>query len=158
MSAVEPVGPHPTASNCLLGALMFAELPEVTAVLGWVTDDDLDAPESTVLAAVRTLAGRGVSPVPQLLADELRRTGRLARPVAAVLPVATTSGACSQSARHYAAAVVADSLRRRVESFGNALSAAAYTAAEVDLAPLVAQAAKTVTDCSRRLELLRGEN
>ncbi|EUA20873.1 hypothetical protein I545_1318 [Mycobacterium kansasii 662] len=70
---------------------------------------------------------------------------------------ATTSGACSSAARHYAAAVVAESLRRQVESAGSALSAAAGTAPEIDLAALVERAAASISGCAWRLEQLRGE-
>jgi replicative DNA helicase len=141
-----------------IGALLFSTPADAADVLHLVRDDDLaDPAAAVVVAAVRTLVDAGKPAGPQLILDELRRTGTLRENVAGVLREATTAGACSQAARHYAAAVVAEALRRRVESAGYALSTAADTAAEAELAPMVAGAAAAVADCAHRLEALRGE-
>jgi replicative DNA helicase len=121
-----------------------------------VVDDDVDWPRVPIVAAVRRLASRGVPPSPQLVADELRRGGKLDRQIGVGLASATTAGASGSAARHYAAAVVAESLRRRVESAGAALQTAAEASAESDLAPLAARAAAQVRDCADRLAALRG--
>jgi replicative DNA helicase len=121
-----------------------------------VVDDDVDGPLEPIVAAVRRLAVGGVPPSPQLVADQLRRSGKLDRQIGVALAAATTAGACSPAARHYAAAVVSEALRRRVESAGAAMQTAAEASAEADLAPLAARAAAQVRDCAERLTALRG--
>jgi hypothetical protein len=154
---IPPIGPEPGVADLLVGALMYSTVAEAAAVLALVKDEDIDPPLSTVLSAIRRLAVGRITPSPQLVLDELRRTGELTRQVAVTLMAATTTGACSPAARHYAAAVVAESLRRQVESFGAALTAAAASAAEIDLAPLAGRAATAVAGCAWRLDQLRGE-
>lgn len=155
---MRPIGPVPGVAEMLVGALLYSSTSEVKSVLALVHDSDVDAPLSTVLAATRALAARDVPPGPQLVMDELRRTGKLTRQVATCLMTATTTGACASAARHYAAATVSESMRRRVESAGAALTEAASTAPEVDLGPLVERAATAVQECAHRLEKLRGES
>ncbi|GJO36588.1 hypothetical protein [Mycobacterium marinum] len=152
-----PVGPEPGVAEMLVGALVYSSAAEASAVLALVDDSDVCPPLSVVLAAVRQLAARSVPPSPQLILDELKRAGALTRQVATALMGATTTGATTAAAHNYAAAVVAESLRRRVESAGTALTGMAGTAAEVDLGPLVERAAASVRDCARRLQVLRGE-
>ncbi|WP_373234895.1 hypothetical protein [Mycobacterium marinum] len=154
---IRPVGPEPGIAEMLTGALMYSSSTEAAAVLALVHDDDVDPPLTVVLAKIRSLVDRGVVPAPQLVLDELKRTGELTRQVAKTLATATTTGACASAARHYAAATVAESLRRRVESAGAALTSAANTAPEADLAPLVEQAAATIAGCAWRLDSLRGD-
>lgn len=151
-----PGGPHPEVSVLFVGALLWSASAEVADVLNHVADDDVeDAALAPVLAAIRTLVGAGKPPAPQLILDELRRTGNLRGNVPARLRSAVTSGACASAVRHYAAATVSDSLRRRIESAGHALTEAARTASEADLAPLVERSAATVVDLERRLAALR---
>ena len=57
----------------------------------------------------------------------------------------------------YAAAVVGESLRRRVESAGHALKAMAQAAPESDLRPMVDLAVNAISDCDLRLRTLRGD-
>lgn len=152
------VGPSPDVAVLFVGALLWSTSSSAAAAVDLVRDDDLADPAlATVLAAIRTLSTAGRMLGPQLVLDELRRTGELRGRVPDRLREATTSGASPEAARAYAAAVVANALRRRIESTGSALSAAAMTAAEPDLAPLVAQAAATVSECAHRLALLRDE-
>jgi replicative DNA helicase len=128
-------------------------------VLEFVHDDDLENPTAAVvLSAIRTLAATSQTAGPQLVLDEVRREGRMKPAVAEQLWRATLSGAESAWRKEYGGAVLAESLRRRVESFGVALVSASREAAEPDLAPLVTRAAETVRDCAERLAVLRGEN
>jgi replicative DNA helicase len=152
-----PIGANPDVAELLLGALMYSSPEEALAVLTYVRDDDVDWPLSPILAAVRRLAGSTVPPSPQLVSDELRRGGKLDRRIAFALASATTSGVCAMAAGAYASALVAESLRRRAESAGAALTSAADDAAEADLVPLVARAAESIIDCANRLAALRGE-
>lgn len=161
MSATQiaPIGPHPSADVLLVGALLWSDPDAAVDVLRLVHDDDLaDPPTAAVLAAVRSRADTGRPLGPQLVLDELRRIGQLRGSVPDRLRDATTCGAVAEQARDLAAAVVADSLRRRVESAGHALTTAAGMAAEADLAPMVAAAAAAVSDCAHRLQLLRGDS
>lgn len=155
---IPPVGPYPGVAELLAGALLYSTTDEAAAVLALVRDDDIiEGPLRTVLSSVRVLVSRGAPVSPQLALDELKRTGRLTRQVATVLAAITTAGACSHAAQYYAAATVAESLRRKVESAGHALAEAATSAAEADLAPLAEQAAKSAADCAERLAVLRGD-
>jgi replicative DNA helicase len=142
----------------LVGSLLWSSSADAADVLDHMRDDDLADPAlAAVLAALRRLVDAGRSHGPQLVLDELRRSGTVSTSVAEQLKAATISGADPFAARHYAAATVADSLRRRVESVGAALVSAAEDAAEADLSPLIAQGAASVADCAHRLKLLRGE-
>lgn len=156
LGQIMPVGPHPAVDELLIGALLFSTPGEVSGVLAFVVDGDVDWPLQPILAAVRRLAARGVPPGPQLVADELRRSGKLDRQIGVALASATTAGASGTAARHYAAALVSESLRRRVESAGAALQTAAEAAVEADFAPLAARAAAQVRECADRLAALRG--
>lgn len=154
---ISPVGPTPLLGELFVGALLYGTVAEVRDVLRFVEDTDVDEPASTVLAAVRALALRGTPPSPQLVKDDLQRRGKLTRSVGVWLASATTSGACTSTARNYAAAVVADSFRNRVESFGNALTSMSASASEVDVAALVERASGSIRGIAARLNELRGE-
>ncbi|ULE32879.1 hypothetical protein [Mycobacterium sp. IDR2000157661] len=153
---IRPIGPPPGVAELLIAALLYSTPAEACTVLAHVSDDDVDWPLSPILSAVRRLSAAGVPPSPQLVADELRREGKLDRQLGVTLASATTAGACGSAARHYAAAAVAERLRRLTESAGAALQSAAESSAEADLAPLAAQAAAQVRDCADRLAALRG--
>jgi hypothetical protein len=92
-----------------------------------------------------------------MVMDELQRGGGVHRGIALALMDATACGAVPESARFYAAAVVASSVRRRVESAGHALIEAASDGAEAHLAALVSHATISCLDCAGRLAELRGE-
>jgi replicative DNA helicase len=156
-SQIRPVGIEPSIADLLVGSLLYSTVAEVVEVGRFVDLDDLDEPGRTVLASVKALAGIGVPPSPQLVRDDLKRKGRLTRQVGVWLASATTSGACSSAARNYAAAVVSESLRRQVESFGSALTSSAATASEADVTALVDAAAKRIRYVAGRLEELRGD-
>ncbi|WP_152665540.1 DnaB-like helicase N-terminal domain-containing protein [Mycobacterium sp. UM_Kg1] len=151
-----PVGPHPDIATLLVGALLWAP-DDGVEVLDLLRDDDVGDPAlAVILAAVRDLLGAGMPVGPQLVADELRRTGRFTGLVPGRLRGATTSGA-ARTARPYGAAVAAESLRRKVESAGIALTAAAETAAESDLPPMAKSLLDEIVDAAGRLAQLRGE-
>jgi replicative DNA helicase len=156
---IPPVGEHPTTGVLLLGSLLWSEPAVAAEVLELVADDDMATPSlSAVLAAVRRLVTAGTPPGPQLVADILRREGTLKHFAAKDLQDATTSGAQPLALRSYAAAVVSESLRRKINSSGVALTTAAPDAAEADLAPLVSRATVACLDCAGRLDQLRGES
>jgi hypothetical protein len=98
-------------------------------------------------------AGRPLAP--QLVLDELVRRG-VARGVHSTLADATTSGAAGAAVRDYAAAVLATSLRRRVESLGHALQSAAKEAGEAQLANLITSGATACAGIATRLHQARG--
>ncbi len=153
-----PVGPLPNAEVLLLGALLWSR-PGVDPgpVLALVADDDLAEPATAhLLGVIRSMCDNGqpVGPVPVL--DELTRRGAPSKPVGDRLLSATTCGAVPEALRSYGAAVVAASLRRRMESAGAALTAAAESMAECELAPLAQRVAASVAACAARLEQLRG--
>lgn len=152
---VRAVGPDPGVAELLVGSLTYSSVAEVNSLLRLVHDDDVDPPLDGLIVAVRSLAAAGVLPSPQLVADELRRTGKMTRSVGTMLAACATTGACASAARHYAAAVVAIALRRKVESFGSALTDAAASGAEDSLRPLVERASAAILETSDRLVALR---
>jgi replicative DNA helicase len=154
---VRAVGVVPTVSDLFVGALLYSSAAEVLDVARFVDLDDFDEPGRAVVASVKALAGRGVPPSPQLVADDLKRQGKLTRSSAVWLTSATTSGACAAAARSYAGAVVAESLRRQTESFGQALVSVSATASEAELASLVETASSRIRYVAARLAELRGE-
>lgn len=153
-----PVGPQPTPDLLLVGALLWS-IPAVDPrpVLALVADDDVADPAlALVLGVVRAMLAAGAPVSPVLVVDQLRRGGEPSKPVADRLMQATAAGAVPFALRAYAAAVVAGSLRRRFESAGAALTAAAAEVAEADLGPMAERAAAAVVDCADRLAALRG--
>jgi hypothetical protein len=157
---ITPVGPHPSVEVLLVGAVLWAPTGDIGLIpLPWVKDDDIEDPAlAKVLATARALCYARQPHSPQLVLDELKRSGSLTPAVAEQLKAATTSGADPAAVRQYAAAVVADALRRRVASAGVALSAIADQGTEADIAPMVERAAASVRDCADRLAALRGES
>jgi replicative DNA helicase len=161
MTQVCPVGAHPGPDALLVGALLWSAPADVASVLRLVRDDDVENPAlAEVLAAVRSLNEAHKPHGPQLVLDELRRTARLMRHngVAGQLQAATTSGADASAAWSYGAAVVAGSLRRRIDSAGIAFQTAASEAAESDLAEHVWVWSSAIAECAGRLRQLRGES
>ena len=156
---IPPAGPHPTTGVLLLGALLWSDPAAAATVLEFVNDDDMATPSlSVVLSAVRRLVTAGTPPGPQLVLDALRREGTLKNFALKDLQDAATSGAQPLALRDYAAALVSEALRRRIDSAGVALTTAAADAAEAALAPLVSRATVACLDCAGRLDQLRGES
>ena len=153
-----PVGPPPAAELLLVGALLWPRTdsdPDV--VLALVLDDDIADPALCEVLKVARSMVYGREPVGLVVVhDELRRTGRLTKLVYERLTAVATSGGLPEALRGYACATVAASLRRRVESAGNALTEAAETMHEDDLAPMAQRAAAAIASCAARLDKLRG--
>jgi replicative DNA helicase len=150
-----PVGPPVDAETLLIGALLWSD--SYTAnVLTLVDDDDLSNPHAaTILRVIRDMTADRATCSPQLVLDQLTRRG-LCRDCATLIN-AVTSGAATGLIREYATAVVAASLRRRIESAGAALTAAATEMAEADLTMLVANVSDACIGAAHRLAQLRGE-
>jgi hypothetical protein len=152
------VGTVPTTAECFICALFYTEVASAQSVLRWVEDDDVEEPAgATVLAAVRALALRGTPAGPQLVIDELKRHGKLTRSVGVWLRRAMNTGACDLAAFAYGGAVVAESYRSRVESFGTALVSVSETASEAEIGLLVERTFVTLRGVKARLNGLRGE-
>jgi replicative DNA helicase len=144
-----------------VGALLWAAATEVCEVLKLVDDDDIASPAlASVLAAIRRLNYDFKPHGPQLVLDELQRSGDIHshHGVAGQLQAATTSGADPTAARHYAAAVVAAALRRRVGSAGEALTDIADVAPEDELPTHTWNVIRPVQQTWQRLLLLRNES
>jgi replicative DNA helicase len=152
------VGQLPDLATVFVGTLLWSAPVDAAAVLELVADDDFESPAlSALVATIRHLATAGQPCDAQMVLDALGRDGGVHRGIALALMDATASGAQPQAARFYAAAVVAGSLRRKVESAGHALIEAATTTAENNLAPLISRTTASCLDCARRLAVLRGE-
>jgi replicative DNA helicase len=148
----------PDVETVFVGTLLWASPADAAAVLELVADDDFEQPALSVLVTtIRRLAVAGKPCDAQMVLDELGRDGGVHHGIALALMDATASGAVPQAARFYAAAVVARSLRRRVESAGHALIEAASDAAEPNLAAIVSRAAVSCLDCAGRLAELRSD-
>jgi replicative DNA helicase len=154
---IRAVGVEPSVADLLAGSYLYSTCAEVLDVSRFVDLDDFDEPAKTVVASIVALARRNVPPSPQLVADDLKRQGKLTRTRGVWLASAATSGACASAARSYAACVVAESLRRQVESFGNALTTSSATASEENVATLVEAAASRIRNVAGRLSELRGD-
>ena len=153
-----PVGPPPCAAELLVCALLYGSCPTVLQIAEYLdADADLDEPARIAYRAVVELAHQGIAPAPELVLDELRRTGRLDRQTACWLATAATAGAPPETARRYAAIVVANSLRRQVDSWGTALATTAGTAAEDELKMTINSFAPTISTTFARLAELRGD-
>ncbi len=154
-----PVGPPPAAELLLVGALLWPR-PDTDPgpVLALVADEDIADPAiAALLTVIRAMLAAGQPVGPVLVLDELQHRGGLTGGVGERLRQATTCGAVPEALRGYCCAVVAASLRRRVESAGAGLAAAAESMAEADLAVVAQRAADVVTGCAARLDRLRGE-
>ena len=134
-------------------------------VLAHVADDDLDPPADRIVGVIRWMHRTGRIITPVTVDDELLRQvpelGASSAPITTTLGAlrdAATRGVCPEAARELAGAVVARSLRRRIESAGAAMQSTAWTQPEADLTPMVAQAAASIADCAHRLAVLRGEH
>ena len=155
---LRPVGPFPGAAELLVCALLYSSYPTVAQIGEYVdADADLDEPARSAYRAAVQLARRDIAPAPQLVLDELRRTGHLDRPTACWLASAVAAGAPPETARRYAAIVVSNSLRRQVESWGTALVSAASSASEDELEATIDRLAPAITTTFTRLAVLRGD-
>jgi replicative DNA helicase len=153
-----PVGPLRSAVELLVCALFYSNCPIVLQIAEYVDADvDLDEPARNGYRALVQLARQDISPAPELVLDELRRTGRLDRAAACWLAAAATAGAPPETARRYAAIVVSNSLRREIESFGATLATAAGSAAEDELKMLIDRFVLRISATFGRLAVLRGD-
>jgi hypothetical protein len=154
---IPSVGAVPDVETVFVGTLLWSSPADAAAVLELVADDDFESPALSVLVAtIGRLAAAGRPCDAQMVLDELGRDGGVHRGIAAALMDATSAGTVPQAARFYAAAVVARSLRRKIESAGHALISAAQDAPETSLPAIVSRATVSCLDCAGRLAELRG--
>jgi replicative DNA helicase len=156
---IRAIGPTPTLADLFIGALMYSTIAEVIEVVRFVDAKDIEPePGQVVFESVAALARRGVPPSSQLVLDDLKRRGKITRSTGLWLASATTSGACASAARSYAAALLAESLRRQAESMGQALISASESYSEVELAKLGEIVTERLGYIAGRLTELRGES
>jgi len=152
-----PIARVPSAAELLVCAMLYSSSAAVTQIAEFIdTEADLDECARRAYRAMVSLAQLDISPSPELVLDELRRTGQLDRQTACWLATAVTAGAPPETARRYAAIVVAECLRRQIESWGLTLAAAAGAAAENELKVLTDRFSQTVYATFDRLGVLRG--
>ena len=73
-----PVGPHVNVDSLLVGALLWSAPADAAAVLALLRDDDIESVAlGEVLAAITRLNAARKPHGPQMVLDELGRTGRL---------------------------------------------------------------------------------
>jgi|GEM_PF-3520937 replicative DNA helicase len=152
-----PTGRVPSAAELLVCTLLYSNSSAVIQIAEFIdAEADLDGSARRAYRAMVSLARLDISPAPELVLDELRRTGQLDRQTACWLATAVTAGAPPETVRRYAAIVVAECLRRQVESWALTLVAAAGAAAEDELKMLVDKFSQTVCATFDRLGVLRG--
>ena len=140
----------------LVGAIVQSPALTVLQVAGFInSQDDLDGPARIILSAAIDLAQVGISPTPEFVIDELRRSGQLDRRTACWLACATAHCTPPGSVRRYAAMVVAASLRRRVRNWSTTLASLAETGSETDLAVTTEVVATKIAEGFERLRFLR---
>ncbi|MBX8688668.1 hypothetical protein GO011_14630 [Mycobacterium sp. 20091114027_K0903767] len=153
---IPAVGPDPTAATLLLGALMWTKTTAANNVLAYITDDDIEHPaQAAILTAVRHLAADAQNHGPQLILDELKRTGCINSLVAQYLQEAVTSGAEPFCVWQYAAATSADSLRRRIANAAYVLQELADSQPEVGITVQATGLLADIIGHHGRLEHLR---
>jgi hypothetical protein len=135
---------------------MYSSSSEAAQVAEYVGQDVFAEPTRTVWRALKTIAGLGIPPSPELVVDELRRTGQWDRRTATFVTAATVSGACPPAARQYCAAAVAMRLRQHAESAGASLMDAAHTSGESHLRHLITEVTSQLAMITRNLDFLRG--
>lgn len=146
----------PDVATLLIGALMWTKTTHANNVLNYIADDDIEPPaQAVILAAIRDLAADDQPHGPQLVLDELQRTGRINDLVAQHLRESVTSGAEPSAVWHYAAATSADSIRRRIRNAANTLAELADGEAETGLTTQVTGLLADIISHHGRLEYLR---
>lgn len=151
-----PVGRPATIEELAIGALLYSSAEQVVEIALDLELGDFAEPAQSVLDATQSLAQLGIPPGPELVADELRRRGKWNRRIASWLTAATVSGASPPAARHYCAAVVAESLRRQADSVGIALTRAAKSGPENEVCLIAEEVSARMRAISERLVRLRG--
>ncbi|WP_396912725.1 hypothetical protein [Mycolicibacterium sp.] len=145
------------ADELFISALLHSVAPTVVQIAALVdAQRDLDGPALRSFRAVVDIAQRGIAPAPELVADELRRAGSLDRRTACWLSNAASARVGCETARHYAAVVVATSVRRQIRNVGSDLAVLAATASEVELEVTIEHFAAMISDTFNRLAVLRG--
>lgn len=150
------VGRQATIEELAVGALMYSSASDAAQVAEHVRPDVFTEPTRTVWEALKALAILGIPPSPELVTDELRRSGQWDRRTATFVTAATVSGACPPAARHYSAAAVANCLRQYAESAGATLIDAARTSTESLLRQIITELTTELAAITDELDLLRG--
>jgi len=143
----------------LIGAIVRSPALTVLQVAGFIdSQHDLDDPTRVILSAAIDLAQIGIAPTPEVLIDELRRSGNLDRRTACWLACATAHDTPPGSVRRYAAMVVAASLRQRVRNWSTTLTSLAETGSETELAITTEVFATKIAEAFERLQFLRQDS
>jgi hypothetical protein len=96
---LRPVGSLPGAAELLVCALLYSSYPTAVQIAEYIdANADLDEPARSAYRAAVELARQHIAPAPQLVIDELRRTGHLDRQTACWLASAVTTGAPPETA------------------------------------------------------------
>ena len=153
-----PIGPLPAAADLLVCALLYSGCPAVLQIAEYVDpSEDLDEPARSGYQAVVALAHQNITPAPQLVLDELRRTGELDRPTACWLASAATAGAPPETATTLRRHPCLRDAAPQGPKLGLTLMAAAETAAEDELKTLIDTSRQQITATFARLAPLRGD-
>ncbi|MBB1031273.1 hypothetical protein G6027_10310 [Dietzia sp. SLG310A2-38A2] len=139
----------------LLSAALQARPAAIIALAALVTPEDLDtASPWRVWEAIADRARDGLVG-PEIILDELTRTGQAVIAVRAELIAAATAGGYPEALHAYAAPVIAAALRRTIESHGQALVDAHGTGSEEELWNLVVEGGSKLRGIVDRLNRAR---
>lgn len=140
----------------LLSAALRARPEAITEVMVLVEPEDLNTTSQWVLWATITERATAGLTGPEIVLDELTRTGNTTAAVRAELAAATTAGAYPEALTAYAAPIVAGSFRRAAESYGAALVDAHATTSEAELWQMILNGGRRLRTIVDRLADARG--
>lgn len=148
--------PATGAARMLLCAALWTHPEAITDVAALVAPGDLNTTsQARIWEAITDRAQAGLAG-PEIVLDQLVRTGQASAAVRLELAHAATAGAYPEAIRAYAAPVVADAFRRAVESYGAALVDAHATASEEELWQFVIDGGRKLRALASRLTAARG--
>ena len=140
----------------LISAALRARPDAIADVADLVAPEDLNTTSQWALWATITERAAAGLTGPEIVLDELTRTGRATASVRAELAAAATTVAYPEALAAYAAPIVADAYRRATESYGAALVDAHATASEAELWQLTLNGGRKLRGIFERLIAARG--
>jgi replicative DNA helicase len=147
-------------AEAYLGALLQLPAESARDAAAFIASLDLADPRHQIVYRLcRELAGRGVAPDPAAVFAEAGSSGAVAGAhrlgaLSTLLANLYTRGCVAPSVRFYAAAILADALRRRVEQAGQRLQQVAAESSITDTLAMVGSETAAVAELARRWRVI----
>jgi replicative DNA helicase len=144
------------AADAYLGSLLQLPADKVREAAGYIVTADLADPRhQAIYALIRELAHQDIAPDAAAVFAHARTTGQVAgehrlRGLSKLLSDLYTRAATPASVRFYAAAVVEDALRRRIDQTGQRLRQVADESALGEALAMVGSEARELGEMARR--------